>query len=115
MHSEENEKIAQIIKWIRQGDTRLIWDILCGDSWFSLTVGDYIEIMEQTVEEGMYEYVLVLITKLSKCKYMNEAITNVIIKRINGPSLEFGVITECIKEFKNIAIQYGIMEKNIEE
>ena len=46
---------------------------------------------------------------------MNEAVTNVIVNRINDSNSEFGVITECIKEFKRIAAQKGIMNEKIKE
>lgn len=116
MYSKENEKTTQIIRWIRKSNTNtLIWDILCGDSWFEFTVGECIDMLEKTAEAEIYEFALILITRLGKCEYMGEALTNVIINRINDPSPDFGIITECIREFKKIADQKGIMEKNMQE
>lgn len=116
MYSKENEKAAQIIRWIRESNgNQLIWDILCGDSWYEFTVGDCIEMMENTAREEIYEFTLILISRLARCRYMDAAITNIIINRINEPNPDCGIITECIKEFKNIAEQKGIMEANVEE
>ena len=116
MYLKENEKAIQMIKWIRKDATNaLIWDILCGDSWFEYTIEDCIDMLEKTAEAGMYQFAFILISRLSKCQYMNEAVTNVIVNRINAPSMEFGVITECIKEFRHIAGKRGILKRNMEE
>ncbi len=116
MNKVENEKVSQVIKWIRKSNgNMMIWDTLCGDSWFDLTVGDCIDMLEQTAEAGMYEYALILIARLNRCQYVDEAITNIIVNRINETSSDVGVITECIKELKNIAKQRNIVEKNVQE
>lgn len=93
----------------------MIWDTLCGDSWFELTVGDCIDMLERTAKAGMYESTFILITRLAKCRYMDEAVTDIIVNRIMEASPDFGVITECIKGFKNIAKEKDILERNIKE
>lgn len=116
MHNEENEKASRVIRWIRKSNgNMMIWDTLCGDSWFDLTVGDCIDMLEQTAGAGMYEYALILIARLDKCQYVDEAITNIVVNRINEASPDVGVITECIKELKNVAKQRNLMEKNVQE
>ena len=116
MYAKENEKTSQVIRWIRRNTTNmLIWDVLCGDSWFDYTVGDCIDMLERVAAAEMYQFALILITKLGKCRDMDEAITNIIIKRISEPDSNGGIITDCIKEFKNKKKKKGIMGKNIEE
>lgn len=54
MYLKENEKAIQVIKWIRKDATNaLIWDILCGDSWFEYTIEDCIDMLEKTAEAEM--------------------------------------------------------------
>lgn len=116
MYTKENEKAAQIIKWIRESEgNKLIWDILCGDTWFDFTVGDCIEMLEKTASAERYEFALILITRLARCRYMDAAVTNILASRINEPSPDIGIITECIREFKKVADQKGIMEENVQE
>lgn len=112
MIKKENEKVSNIIRWIRRNEA--IWGVLCGDYWFDFTIGDFIDMLEKATREEMYEFALILIAKLDQCEHMDEAITNVIINRINEPNLNIGIIMECIKEFKLIATQKGIMENNVE-
>lgn len=65
-------------------------------------------------EEEMYPFALILIAKLGKCEHMDDAITNVIVHRINDPDPNAGIITECINEFKMIADKKDMMKKDVE-
>lgn len=112
MHSKENKTVSQIIRWIRKNTS--IWDVISGDCGFDITIGDCIDMLEQTAEAEMYPFALILIAKLGKCEYMDDAITNVIINRINKPDPNVGIIMECINEFKLIANQKDIINKDVE-
>lgn len=112
MHSKENREVSQIVRWIRKNMS--IWDVISGDYGFDFTIGDCIDMLEQVTEEEMYPFALILIAKLGKCEYMDDAITNVIVHRINDPDPNTGIIMECINEFKMIANQKDIMKKDIE-
>ncbi len=73
MYSKENDKVSQIIRWIRNNAAnRLIWDVLCGDNWIEYTVGDCIDMLEKVVTAEMYQFALILITKMVSCKYMEK-------------------------------------------
>lgn len=108
----ENEKVSRIIRWIRRN--KVIWGAICGNNWLDFTIGDFIDMLENVTREEMYEFALILIAKLDQCEHMDEAITNVIINRINEPNLNTGILMECIQEFKLIATQEGIMEKEVQ-
>ena len=112
MHLKENEEVSQVIRWIRRNEP--IWDVISGECGFDITVEDCIHMLEQVTEEQMYPFALILVSKLGKCECMGEAITNVIVNRINAPDPEVGILMECINEFKMIAIQKGIMQKDME-
>lgn len=70
--------------------------------------------LENVTREEMHEFALILIAKLDQCEHMDEAITNVIINRINEPNPNTDILMECIQEFKLVATQKGIMEKEVE-
>lgn len=111
MYIKENEKVSQIVWWIREN--LATWDLLCGDSWCDPTIRDSIDMLEKLVESEMYQLALILIVKMDKCKDMDKAISNVIVNRINEPNPNIGIITEVIKEFKIIANQKDIMDKEL--
>lgn len=112
MFLSENENVSEIIRWIREN--KPIWDVICGDYWFDFTIGDCIGMLEKVTRDEMYEFALILIAKLDQCEHMDEAITNIIVNRINESNSNMGIIMECIQEFKLIATQKGIMKKDVE-
>ena len=70
MYAKENEKTSQVIRWIRRNTTNmLIWDVLCGDSWFDYTVGDCIDMLERVAAAEMYQFALILITILQNAEF----------------------------------------------
>ena len=116
MYPQENEKTIKVLNWLKKSRANFaIWNILCGEeSWYENTVGDCIDMIEETAEAELYPFALILISKLSKCQDMGEAIINIMINRINEADSDFGVITACINEFKCVAEQKGIMNSKIQ-
>lgn len=111
MVSKENAHASKMIRWIRKNF--IMWDLICGDGLYDYTVKDCIEILEALVTDESYELAFVLLSKVKNCRYVDEAITNVIVNRINKPKLDMGIITECIEEIRDIAIKKDVMEQTI--
>lgn len=111
MYTQENEEVSKTIKWARKNT--IIWDLICGEEWCDFTVEDYIDMLKKLHTEEMYQLALVLIYKMDMDNHLREAISNVIVNRINKPKNETGIITEYIEEIKKMAIEKDIMKKTI--
>lgn len=111
MYIKENEKVSQTVGWIREN--MATWNLICGDSWCDPTIRDCIDMLEKLVEDEMYQLALIIIVKLDKCRYMDKAISKVIVNRINEPNPNIGIITEFIEEFRIIAMKKDIMDKEL--
>lgn len=101
MYLKENEELTKVLLLVRENVTA--WEVLCGNGVRDIAVIDYIDMLEELVAKELYQLAMILITKLDNNCQLNMAITNVIVNRINCPTSNKGLITECIEEIKSIA------------
>lgn len=107
----ENVETAKIIKWSREN--AMGWEAICGDGMINFCVSEIIVIMENLMSMEFYQLVVVMLKKLEIDRDMHEAISNAIANNIARPEVSNGILSDCIQEIKQLAMEKNIMKNKI--
>lgn len=108
---KESGEVIRTIKWISKNLT--IWGNICNLRGNDLKYEDIIKMLQNLVENEMYQIALIIMESMRDTVYGEEAIWNLIPRMIGDTGYGKGVITEYIEELSNIVERNNALNQTI--
>lgn len=108
---KENGEVIRTIKWISKNLT--IWGNICNLRGNDLRYEDIIKMLQNLVDNEMYQIALIIMESMRDTIYGEEAIWNLIPKMIGDTGYDKRVITEYIEELSNIVEKNNALNQTI--
>lgn len=109
MEFKENEVTAKVLAWVR--DCPVTWDILQNESGMDIHMKDAVDILEDMLDQELYQMAIVLLGKLDRDQYVHQAITDTLVRRVKEVSHEKGWLTDIVETLKAEIREQGLEEK----